>query len=683
MADIDIPIDTYDENNLTNVQVVATARRVSDNRQVTVGIENARLGELLPSFPLGTEYDIRKYKLAPDADYGPAILAAANAASAAGGGTVVIPDDTYTVNTFVGNAPMTGDGIKRAVIYLRGLTNVVIRGLGPSSVLTTTVQKTSVLELRDCVGCRVHGLGVVATNTWYQPGTGATPKQEVAGSCIRLTTCDRCEVSSCDVSKGAFGVYLTGGTTSSFVRDNQIHDCSLSGVSNGINEDDYTPEHGLQPKSCFGNQITGNSIVRVDGSGSIVLDNSTTPSYTIVSNNVIRGNAGGQGIRLLNAVTFLCTNNVIENTKNEGIYIAQAWSNAFSRHSTVVAQNVISNCGNRVTGVDCSGIKIANGPTAGVDTIQIHDNVVRLSGLHGIEAVEPKGLSIANNSVSGSEGHGVYLVASAEACKHFKVFGNSSRFNKLDGIRIESTAAAGILQEFLVQGNTISDCGRNGLVLAQTATLKVVGWQVIQNMVASCGTSAAGTYSGMVIDGTRGLLALNNVENNGAVAMKYSYDFGTNVSAVQWVLNQQSNAVPNGGGLNGGAGSGVRVVSITSTGVGIGANTFANYTLDVSGAMRVQGSQPLVFGGSNANDHDVTLFRPAADRLQLSTGDALELGSTAHTGGQYLQFFRQTADPAAPPAGGVRVFAKDSGAGKLQLAVRFPTGATQIVATEP
>jgi hypothetical protein len=43
----------------------------------------------------------------------------------------------------------------------------------------------------------------------------------------------------------------------------------------------------------------------------------------------------------------------------------------------------------------------------------------------------------------------------------------------------------------------------------------------------------------------------------------------------------------------------------------------------------------------------------------------------------------ETADPAAPAANKGRLYFRDNGAGKTQLCARFPTGAVQVVATEP
>jgi hypothetical protein len=43
----------------------------------------------------------------------------------------------------------------------------------------------------------------------------------------------------------------------------------------------------------------------------------------------------------------------------------------------------------------------------------------------------------------------------------------------------------------------------------------------------------------------------------------------------------------------------------------------------------------------------------------------------------------EASDPAAPAANKARVYCRDNGAGKSQLVVRFPSGAVQIIATEP
>jgi len=55
-------------------------------------------------------------------------------------------------------------------------------------------------------------------------------------------------------------------------------------------------------------------------------------------------------------------------------------------------------------------------------------------------------------------------------------------------------------------------------------------------------------------------------------------------------------------------------------------------------------------------------------------------GAIEHT--SYIEGIEIT-DPAAPAAYRGRLYFRDNGAGKTQLAVRFPTGAVQVLATEP
>lgn len=45
--------------------------------------------------------------------------------------------------------------------------------------------------------------------------------------------------------------------------------------------------------------------------------------------------------------------------------------------------------------------------------------------------------------------------------------------------------------------------------------------------------------------------------------------------------------------------------------------------------------------------------------------------------------FNETGDPSAGAANHARLYARDNGSGKTQLVVRFPTGAVQVIATEP
>ena len=78
------------------------------------------------------------------------------------------------------------------------------------------------------------------------------------------------------------------------------------------------------------------------------------------------------------------------------------------------------------------------------------------------------------------------------------------------------------------------------------------------------------------------------------------------------------------------------------------------------------GAGGLLAGGGNATP-DTKLLRAAAAVWEVT--DTFE--------------FPERADPAAPAANKARLYSKDNGAGKTQIVVRFPTGAVQVLATEP
>lgn len=80
----------------------------------------------------------------------------------------------------------------------------------------------------------------------------------------------------------------------------------------------------------------------------------------------------------------------------------------------------------------------------------------------------------------------------------------------------------------------------------------------------------------------------------------------------------------------------------------------------------------------------------AANRLRVQpgvhvvaldgSGNATIAGNT--TVGGYTDM-AEIAAPVVPAADTARLYVRDNGAGKTQLVVQFPTGAVQVIATEP
>jgi hypothetical protein len=124
--------------------------------------------------------------------------------------------------------------------------------------------------------------------------------------------------------------------------------------------------------------------------------------------------------------------------------------------------------------------------------------------------------------------------------------------------------------------------------------------------------------------------------------------------------------------------------------IGAGAEevVFVN-PVDYSGglfAVTDNADKSLILGGEFTSGPrltlaDTTLFRVGGNQMAIANGGSLSMGSSPSTN-SYIQMFEQTTDPGVAPANGLKLFAKDNGSGKTQLAVRYPTGVVRILDTE-
>jgi hypothetical protein len=107
--------------------------------------------------------------------------------------------------------------------------------------------------------------------------------------------------------------------------------------------------------------------------------------------------------------------------------------------------------------------------------------------------------------------------------------------------------------------------------------------------------------------------------------------------------------------------------------------TFANLT--DSG---LTASQVVFAGVAGLLSGDAHLiWDNTAKVLRILSGATLDMPAGSHlTVEDYIEVTEIGADPAAPAATKARLYTKDN-AGKVNLVVRFPTGAVQLVAAEP
>jgi len=126
--------------------------------------------------------------------------------------------------------------------------------------------------------------------------------------------------------------------------------------------------------------------------------------------------------------------------------------------------------------------------------------------------------------------------------------------------------------------------------------------------------------------------------------------------------------------------SGVEILAWDSTAVGSDPFAFIQAMAGLSG-------EYVLFLGVLPDSDSVSLASaaPAASGVGLSLAANDDIGHTFQldllpTGG--LQG-SEMAEPANGPANTGRLFFKDNGAGKTQLCVRFSSGASQVIATQP
>lgn len=110
-----------------------------------------------------------------------------------------------------------------------------------------------------------------------------------------------------------------------------------------------------------------------------------------------------------------------------------------------------------------------------------------------------------------------------------------------------------------------------------------------------------------------------------------------------------------------------------------------------SGGSQIVSSAGTAFLGFKRHGDSTDRLRfealTAGGRIQFGSGAALDAAlarvAAAIIGVTSTFEFTEIADPAAGATNTARLYAKDNGAGKTQLVVRFPTGAVQVLATEP
>jgi hypothetical protein len=309
---------------------------------------------------------------------------------------------------------------------------------------------------------------------------------------------------------------------------------------------------------------------------------------------------------------------------------------------------------------DCSDTAI-DLPSGGNRDIRIIGNTIETNGRWGVAVDEADSTTLGPTSQIAIEGNTI----------RFLNGGSDANGVMLDGIFV------GSVQHVVSSGNTIDlrKGGRAGVALYQTAQFVTVNGNTVEggNLTDQRGIRTSLTDGSEFGD----VSIVGNVLRN----LTRGVDLGLMVRATvmgnvirnvsEYAINVDINAdtlqdISVIGNVINGSIAGVRFGG--TGGVGSKARAFGN----------------VISGSSFAdivNDSGWTMLTyDSGDRWTIS---ALWIGGAVSNGANYLQFFEQTADSAAGSANTARVFARDNGSGKTQLVARFPSGATQVIATEP
>lgn len=223
--------------------------------------------------------------------------------------------------------------------------------------------------------------------------------------------------------------------------------------------------------------------------------------------------------------------------------------------------------------------------------------------------------------------------------------------------------------------------GRKGVAVGQRA---IAGTDIttIESVAIGCGAEARGNKAIGIGGATTKANGASSINIGGG-------DLGTDGNNVR--IGEGGNAGQSGvsighlagndgfGNINvGQSTNGQTAIGYTATGqtsVGFLAQSSVNDSTAVGQLAKATGNSAVAFGSQAEATHDGS----AAIGQGVQTSAAAQVA----VGAKHFEIVELAADPAAPSANRARFFARDNGSGKTQFCVRFPSGAVQVIATEP
>jgi hypothetical protein len=377
--------------------------------------------------------------------------------------------------------------------------------------------------------------------------------------------------------------------------------------------------------------------------------------------------SGLAGAFYFNGFSIVANNVRVKNTERQGFYLGNGTSGANTTfaHDVTLTNIILRNCGQE------DGYHAAQfgGEYITVDGIQIdgwsdHTNSRAIIFANPASPYLFKNNKLSNASIRRSDGttaiHGVEFDGQQDLIVSNLTIEGATRsllVAECQSCRFDDSKLSGIVR-FL--GNASDDIAFNntpvsGWLFTTVPTNLEEGWSNNDNLLSW--------------NSTQGNIGIATAPHSADATIPLKIRRDQNGSTQLWLQNANAGASADAGLIIDSASGGgfLKAFSVNHATVrrqdsltaGLNSN-LARMVLEGVGAGQVL---DLYWGGTT--------------RVAQFNSEGLLLGTSSFIEGSEI------AEPAAPAANGFRLFAKDNGAGKTQLCVRFASGATQVLATEP
>ena len=463
---------------------------------------------------------------------------------------------------------------------------------------------------------------------------------------------------------------------------------------------------GGSDDNLFGNALGGLTQVEIsdltiDGNRSNQSSDSYAISFPVFARSAVRRvrtkNTYSAGINLFN-----CTDCVVEQCEISDTGTAGGDQPGIN----VSGGTRIRLLGNQVNSVAGTGIGCGS---SSID-LEITGNLIRDAGFIGIALGNSTCSAVTGNTISGCVDNGIDVGSGTEitvsgnmirACGG-GIIGDGAGRCAVTGNNVSSTAgtdlgglgvgigfvASSAKRGVVITGNTVYLAYGHGILLDGVSDSAIVG-NVVQD---SCEGLSAGSANGIQITATladaKNILVTGNRCYDTRGTKKQDYGLGiTSGAGTAGACRIVGNdfATNRTGTINdGGSATSYALSNNDATASTIPVELRVRDIASGFPGLRIYNAAGAQFGSFVTQTSTGHMFFEYGG----GTGDVAWLADSG--GSEQLRLFRdgglqlpERADPSAPASNKAIIYVRDNGSGKTQVVARFPTGAVQVIATEP